>query len=92
MQILHLKKGMQIAMIQIADEYYVRIGSTLPVAPFIDVDQDVAEASHVDVYIMADSEDILTNPEYNLRDLNNFLYALLADELPENMMQSPLYN
>jgi hypothetical protein len=92
MQILHLKKGMQIALITIADEHYVRVGNTLPTAPFVDMDGEVWTANNVDVYLCAESEDLLTDPSYNLRDIHNYLYALVCDDLPDYLIQSPSNN
>jgi len=92
MQILHLKKGINIALITMVDEHYVRIGNTLPTAPFIDADGDVYTADNVDVYTCTESEDLLTDPAYNYRDINNYLYALVCDELPEYLMKSPSSN
>lgn len=83
---------MQIALITIVDEYYVRVGNALPVAPFLDSDNEAIEASDVNLYTCCDAEDLLTDPAYNLRDINNYLYALICDELPTELMKSPFSN
>lgn len=83
---------MQIALIKMADEYYVRIGNALPVAPFVDVEQESWTADNVDVYICGRSEDLLTDPSYSLRDINNYLYALVCDDLPQFIVASPIAN